>query len=238
MHQTKPLHLINPIGDICIARHDEVALYQIGHKNLTQFSAFVFESYAYHYSKKYHWHSTDHDLHLMQQSDQDQFHNSVHFEYKNAQHQTLGTIKATLKDDTVTFPIEYEFNIDINQLVEQLDIEVNEVWHLGRLAIDSNALRSQDLPFNGRQMMRQLLIHSLRVINHQSNNLMIAESDVLIFEIFKNFGINMQPIGDLQLCIGSPTYPVIITGRDINHWLALNPPSSERQAKNLKRNLK
>lgn len=213
------------LRDVCIARHDNVALYQIGHNNLDHFTRFVFEIYDYHYKKKYHWRSTEHDLHQMQQSDLAQRHNSVHFEYRNDCNQTLGTIKATLKDDSISFAIEYDFHIDIGELVNELDFEVNEVWHLGRLAIDSNALRKQNLALGGRQMMRQLLIHSLGVINHQPNNLMIAESDVMIYEIFHSFGLNMQAIGDVRLCIGSPTYPVIITGHDINQWLALNPPA-------------
>lgn len=212
-----------PSQDVCISMHDSVALYQIGRNNLSKFSQFVFEMYSYHYFKKYQWYPTIHDLYKMQQSDNEQFDQSVYFGYKNSEQQILGTIKATRGDENISFPIEYEFNVDINQVIEEKKLKVNEVWHLGRLAIDSNTLRAQKLPIASRQMLRLLLINSLSVINHQPNNLMIAESDVLIYEIFHNLGINMQVVGELRHCLGSPTYPVIVTGEDIDSWLKKNP---------------
>lgn len=208
--------------DKCISSHSSVALYQIGRNNLSIFSQFVFEMYSYHYFKKYQWYPTIHDLYKMQQSDQDQFDTSVYFGYKNSSQQILGTIKATRKKNDIKFPIEYEFNVNINEIIKEKALEVNEVWHLGRLAIDSNSLRNQKLPITSRQMLKFLLIHSLSVINHQPNSLMIAESDVLIYEIFHDLGINMQIVGELRHCLGSPTYPVIVTGEDINCWLQKN----------------
>lgn len=212
-----------PSQDACISMHDSVALYQIGRNNLSKFSQFVFEMYSYHYFKKYQWYPTIHDLYKMQQSDYEQFDQSVYFGYKNSKQQILGTIKATRGDENISFPIEYEFNVDINQVIKEKNLKVNEVWHLGRLAIDSNTLRAQKLPIASKQMLRLLLINSLSVINHQPNNLMIAESDVLIYEIFHNLGINMQIVGELRHCLGSPTYPVIVTGEDIDNWLKKNP---------------
>ena len=217
------MFLNQPKQDLPIAAHDSVTLYQIGQNNLATFSQFVFDMYAYHYFKKYQWYPTVHDLYKMQQSDQEQFQNSVYFGYRNEQKQILGTIKATRKDDDVIFPIEYEFEVNLDEIIQEKGLKVNEVWHLGRLAIDSNTLRSQKLPITSRQMFRYLLIHSLSVINHHPNNLMIAESDVLIYEIFHSLGLNMQVVGNLRQCLGSPTYPVIITGEDMHRWLTQNP---------------
>jgi hypothetical protein len=217
--------LETPSQDVCISVHDPIALYQIGRSNLPKFSQFVFEMYSYHYFKKYQWYPTIHDLYKMQQSDQEQFDHSVYFGYKNAQQQILGTIKATRRKKNIKFPIEYEFNVNIDDVIKEKNLQVEEVWHLGRLAIDSNTLRSQESPINSREMLRLLLVKSLGVINHQPNNLMIAESDVLIYEIFHSMGINMQIVGDLRHCLGSPTYPVIVTGEDINQWLQQNPAS-------------
>lgn len=217
--------LETPSQDVCISVHDPIALYQIGRSNLPKFSQFVFEMYSYHYFKKYQWYPTIHDLYKMQQSDQEQFDHSVYFGYKNAQQQILGTIKATRRKKNIKFPIEYEFNVNIDDVIKEKNLQVEEIWHLGRLAIDSNTLRSQESPINSREMLRLLLVRSLSVINHQPHNLMIAESDVLIYEIFHSMGINMQIVGDLRHCLGSPTYPVIVTGEDINQWLQQNPVS-------------
>lgn len=217
------MFLNKPQQDILISAHDSVSLYQIGQNNLANFSQFVFDMYSYHYFKKYQWYPTIHDLYKMQQSDQEQFNNSVYFGYKNEQQQILGTIKATRKNDDIKFPIEYEFEVDLKQIIKEKKLEVNEIWHLGRLAIDSNTMRSQKLPITSRQMFKYLLIHSLGVINQHPNSLMIAESDVLIYEIFHSLGINMQIVGEIRHCLGSPTYPVIVTGKDIHNWLLENP---------------
>ena len=44
-----------------------------------------------------------------------------------------------------------------------------------------------------------------------------------IYEIFHSLGINMQIVGEIRHCLGSPTYPVIVTGEDIHNWLLENP---------------
>lgn len=217
------MFLNKPQQDILISAHDSVSLYQIGQNNLANFSQFVFDMYSYHYFKKYQWYPTIHDLYKMQQSDQEQFNNSVYFGYKDNQNQILGTIKTTRKDNNIKFPIEYEFEVDLDQIIKEKKLKVDEIWHLGRLAIDSNTMRSQKLPITSRQMFKYLLIHSLGVINQHPNSLMIAESDVLIYEIFHSLGINMQIVGEIRHCLGSPTYPVIVTGEDIHNWLLENP---------------
>lgn len=211
------------VSDRCITEYGSMALYQIGKNKLPKFSQFVFEMYAYHYFKKYQWYPTVHDLYRMQHSDEEQFGQSVYFAYKSSDQQILGTIKATRKVEDISFPIEYEFNVDLQQVIEEKKLMVNEIWHLGRLAIDANTIRTQKLPITSRQMLRYLLMHSLSVINQHPDNLMIAESDVLIYEIFHDLGINMQIVGELRHCLGSPTYPVIVTGEDITQWIKQNP---------------
>lgn len=212
-HQTK---------DQLIRRFDGLNLYQIGSQQLSNFSQFVFDIYNRHYLKKYQWSSTTQELSKMQDSDRQQFNHSIYFGFKDLQQIFLGTIKATKKQENIDFPIEYEFNIDLDTVCQEKALVVDDIWHLGRLAIDSETLRNKNLPIQSRQMLHLLLHYSLTYINEKPNNLMIAESDVLIYEIFHELGLNMQIVGAVQDCLGSPTYPVIITGEDISTWLHNN----------------
>lgn len=208
------------VEDKYVASYDGLSLYQIGKQNLFEFSDYVFGLYAYHYFKKYSWYPSPDDHLNMRKSDQEQFEDSVYFGFKGACQNLLGTIKATRKRKDVLFPIEYEFNINVENIINQRELKVNEVWHLGRLAIDSKEVKKQQLQISSRQIIRYLLIHSFEVINLTPDNLIIAESDVLIYKIFRELGVNMQIVGDVKECLGSPTYPVIIT--DIGKWIEEN----------------
>lgn len=220
-----------PQDDFLIRKFGAISLYQIGRKNLSELSQFVFKMYSHHYFKKYQWLPDDRELEHMIHGDINQFEDSVYFGFRNSKQELLGTIKATKRTNNIVFPIEYEFNISIEQIIEKESLEVNEIWHLGRLAIDSNALRLQSSSFTSRQMLRILLIHSLGVINYNPNSLMIAESDVLIYQIFQDLGINMQIVGELRDCLGSPTYPVILTSDNMKKWLEKNFLEKEERQK-------
>ena len=213
------MSLRQPMQDICIDAYDSVMLHRIGRNNLAKFSEFVFQIYAHHYFKKYNWQPNPQELVEMHAKDQKHFGQSVYFGYKNQAEEFLGTIKATIKANGLSFPIEYEFGVNIQDIIRNKGLQVNEIWHLGRLAIDSNKIRTQKLPITSKQILRLLLINSLSVINRKPNSLMIAESDTHIYDVFHSLGINMQKVGACQECIGSPTYPVIVTGEDINAWL-------------------
>ncbi|MDY8137853.1 hypothetical protein [Aquimarina sp. 2201CG5-10] len=214
------MYTTQPLTDVYITSYQGVSLYNIGKQNLSEFSDFVFKQYAYHYFKKYSWYPSSGDHLNMRKSDEEQFKNSVYFGFRSSQQNLLGTIKATRKREGILFPIEYEFNIDIENVIKKVGLQVNEIWHLGRLAINSEEIRKQQLPITSREVLRYLLLHSFEVINQQPDSLIIAESDVLIYKIFRELGVNMQIIGDLKECLGSPTYPVIIT--DIGKWIKEN----------------
>lgn len=202
---------------------DGLGLYQVGRNDLAEYSKFVFQIYNRHYLKKYQWVSKKEELLAMQQSDQEQFGDSIYFAFQNFKKDYIGTIKATKRQPNLQFPIEYEFNINVDTLCQERNLEVNEVWHLGRLAIDSEALKHQETALTSRLILRLLLHYSLSVINQKPNSLMIAESDVLIYDLFHELGINMQKVGAVKDCLGSPTYPVMVTGADIQYWLEQNP---------------
>ena len=209
--------------DQFVRQFGSLSLYQVGRENLPEFSKFVFDIYKKHYWKKYQWMPSAKELLEMQQSDASQFKNSVYFGFKNANQELLGTIKATQKVGNLRFPIEYEFGIDLKTICEKRGEPVHEIWHLGRLAIHSESLLRQGASLSSKQLFRLLLHYSLTCTNKSIHNLVIAESDVLIYQLFKDIGISMEIVGDVKNCLGSPTYPVIMTGKVIRNWLEANP---------------
>ncbi|MEO1051139.1 MAG: hypothetical protein AAFX87_10960 [Bacteroidota bacterium] len=212
--------------DQLIHSQELISLHRIGKNSLHDFSRFVFDMYSYHYQKKYEWQPLQEDFEEAYHEDISQFDDSVYFAFKDMDGKILGTIKTTLRQNDLTFPIEKDFNINIEDFVNRSNWQVDQVWHLGRLAIDSYTLRGMQLSMTSKEMFRQLLIHSLSVINHQPGNLMIAESDVLIYRLFHELGVNMQIIGDVKDYMGSPTYPVVVTSEDLESWLTQNEHQS------------
>lgn len=215
MNRHQEDQLVNQFGDL--------NLYQVGRKRLPEFSKFVFNIYKKHYWKKYQWMPSANELLEMQQSDAIQFKNSVYFGFKNANQELLGTIKATQKIGNLRFPIESEFGIDLKQICKKIGEPVDEIWHLGRLAIHSERLLNQEKNLSSKQLFRLLLHYSLTCTNKSIGNLVIAESDVLIYQLFKDIGIPMKIVGAVKNCLGSPTYPVVMTGKVIRDWLEANP---------------
>ena len=212
-------HTLNPQKDILLTAYNSISLYQIGADSLEEFSKFVFDRYAYHYSKKHAWSPDEGDLEEMIESDKAHFKKSFYLAFKNDRGQILGTLKATLKDGSISFPIENEFNLNLEEEVLTRGIYTNSFWHYGRLAIHSQELREMNIGVNSREVFKQLFIHGFKMISNEPGNHMIAESDALIYDLFHEMHINMQTLGEAKDYLGSPTYPVIITSHDIFKWL-------------------
>ena len=211
-----------PVHDQFITNYKGLNLYQIGYYNLTNFSQYVFQQYAYHFKKKHQWQPAVEDFLEIQQKDEADANHATYFAFKNAYQDIIGTIKTTLKNDQLTFPIETDFNISIPELIDAHNLDVSQVWHLGRFAVDTKTLRKNSLDISGKELMKQLLIHSFEEMYDEGYGLMVAESDVLIYSIFHELGINMQIVGEAKDYVGSPTYPVIVTGEDMADWLSKN----------------
>ncbi|WP_299619519.1 hypothetical protein [uncultured Tenacibaculum sp.] len=203
-------------NDTLIDVFNNIYLYKVGYKNLEKLSNFVFEKYAFHYHKKYNWKPDDEVRKAMFESDKKQFKDSVYFAYKTLDDRFLGTIKVS-KRTTQQFSIEKDFNINIDDFVKSQNFPVNTIWHLGRLAIASEILKTE-YTVSSKELIERLLIHSLNYIAVDENNLMLAESDVLIHKIFDQLGVHMEIIGEQKEFLGSPTYPVMLKASAIRKW--------------------
>lgn len=205
-------------NDTLIDVYKNIYLYRVGYENLEKLSNFVFEKYAYHYQKKYDWKPNSTVKEKMFEADKNQFKDSVYLAFKSLDNRFIGTIKVS-KRTSQKFSIEKDFNIDIDDLAHRQNFPVNTIWHLGRLAIASDILKAE-YTASSKELIKILLIHSLSYIAIDENNLMLAESDVLIHEIFSDLGVYMEIIGEKKEFLGSPTYPVILTSKSIRKWLS------------------
>ncbi len=194
-------------------------LYKIGSKNIESFSNFVYEKYVYHYHKKYNWNPEESVQKEMNKADANQYENSVYYGFRDAEGNFLGTMKVGKKGNE-ELSIEKDFNIQLDELITKLDFSVGNVWHLGRLAIASEILK-RDFPLvSSKEVIQNLLLHSLSHIAKNDDDIMLAESDVLIHKIFDELGLHMEIIGEKKYFLGSPTYPVMLTAKTIQNWLA------------------
>ena len=210
-----------------LKKYNELSLYQIGKTELSEFSRYVFQQYAYHYHKKYDWEAPASQLVEMQLEDQECFDHAHFFGFRTAQGKLVGSMKITQKAPEMLLPIEEDFQLDLNELIRKRDLKANAIWHLGRFAVDTNELRTKKIGIASKEVLRLLLIHAFEKMDKDGNDLLVAESDVLIYKLFHSLGINMQLVGEAKMYIGSPTYPVMITGQDIKQWLAMNTASED-----------
>ncbi|WP_231372777.1 hypothetical protein [Aureivirga sp. CE67] len=194
-----------------------ITFQKIQKNELNQFTEFVFKSYSFHYNKKYKWRSTSKDLEEMKYQDKLYFDNSFYVKcsYEN---QIIGTMKISLQKSQ-QFPIEYEFGIDLEELIQKKEISNPKIWHLGRLAIDTKFIKNNNLPITSKKIICSLLNLCLLQTKKYEQSIIIAESDNLIFQIFHEIGLEMEIVGDIQNCLGSPTYPVFISQEKISNWL-------------------
>ena len=146
----------------------------------------------------------------------------IFFGFKTAVGELVGTMKITRKLADMEFPIVSTFGIDLNQVISQKGLSAQNIWHLGRFAINRKKLKEQGVNLSSKEILRLLLINAFSKMDREGKDLLVAESDILIYQLFHELGVNMQMVGEGQDYIGSPTYPVIIAGSDIREWLEAN----------------
>lgn len=202
-----------------MSSYKSINMFQVGIESLEEFSTFVFDMYAYHYIRKHGWSPDKSDLDEMIAADTEHFSKSFYLAYRDEKGQIMGTLKATYKDESIIFPIEKDFNLNLEEEVNKRGIYTNTFWHFGRLAINSKELRKQHTDIGSREVFRELFICGFKMVSYAAGNHMVAESDALIYDLFHEMGINMQTLGEAKYYLGSPTYPVIITSEDILSWL-------------------
>lgn len=210
---------ISQLDDRLLKVQHGLKIYQIGKRNIKNFTKFVFGVYQKDYKKKYNWESSETELDMMLQEDLHYFQNSIFIAIKSNSGKIIGTIRLSRKTTTsLPFPIEKEFGIDINTLVPDQITSPSEVWHCGRLTIDKDVVKEEGIQINAIKLFNILLLYAIKISSKNANNILVFESDGLLYKLLKSLKINAQLIGEPKEYLGSKTYPLMVLGKDFQTW--------------------
>tara|TARA_R110001583_G_scaffold25760_2_gene93064 strand:- start:11490 stop:12206 length:717 start_codon:yes stop_codon:yes gene_type:complete len=160
------------------------------------------------------------DLVKTKELDLKSFSTSYFYAIKNREQEIVGTIKAEKWDGKSKLPIEDDFDINVDDILNRLDFKPNEIWHIGRFAIDQQKIRKDFLLRNNRITILKLLLTSvLQHVCMNSNNVYLAESDKKLFDKLKLMGINSSQIGESKMYLGSETVPIFNTAKGVEKFV-------------------
>lgn len=193
------------------------SLWQVSKDNLPAFSSFVAEIYSRYCSKQ---NAIKEEIQNILKYDMQHYDWAYFYAIRNTENAIIATIKVTRWQSTLYFPFHGEFNVDIESVIENLPFKPEEIWHLGRLAIDQRTIATDKLLSKYRfNMLKILLIVAFRHICTNDNNIMIAECDTRLNEKIRLLGINSISIGKSMIYLGSETIPIYNTGKNLRQFL-------------------
>lgn len=92
---------------------------------------------------------------------------------------------------------------DALKWINGLQIEnINKVYHIGRFAVSQS---KDNNPLGGKNIFRQLMLIAFSYICENPQNILIAECDMKLFSTLRKLGIELNPVGDVEFCLGSDT---------------------------------
>jgi hypothetical protein len=205
--------LLNDFGDF--------SFWLVAENNLTKISRFIFRV-----NQEFHLKSNIlnyNDLLKTIEADNENYSSSCFYAIKNRKNEIIGSIKAQKWNGITKLPLEEDFNLNINDILNQISYIPSEIWHIGRFAIDQkkiNAdakLRKYRLTF-----LKLLLVNAFQHINSKPKNIAIAECDRKLFEKLKLLQINSTALGASKMYLGSETLPIINTAQGVNKFVDAN----------------
>lgn len=205
---------------------DGLIFCQVGLKSLEKFSKFVYDVYVESYNKRKGWEPIDGELEYMIEEDKKQFEHSYYFAFKNFNGDFVGGAKVTKMVPSLQFPIETDFNYNINEYFKNENIPTNDFWHMGRTAIDKNTLKNSNTKMTSIQILDRLMWECYNVVAQEKHNMMIGEVDAMAYRIYRVKGVQVYKMGEGIDYLGSMTYPAYIKGEDLKVWMRTNLPQA------------
>lgn len=205
--------------DTLLKTTENLIIYQVGTDNVKEFTQFVYGVYAKDYKQKYGWEASQEELLEMMSEDQFYSPNAYFVAIKSLSGKTLGTVRLTKKaSKDIVFPIEKEFGIDVQELYDLEGNAPNDIWHCGRLAIDKDALKEENIQMNSIKLLKALLEYVGIVNTQKQYNVLTIEADESCYKLLKVLGTNIQIVGDGKEYLGSMTYPAAVFYKDAKVW--------------------
>ncbi len=201
---------------------DPLIINTIDEAHINEFSEFVYHVYLHDYTSRNDWEPNDSSLQSMIEEDHQYFKYSFYIICSTKQAGILGTFKITKRNELLTFPIETDFGIKIDELTQFEGIKVDSVWHFGRLAVDKEKIRQYGLKVSSMEIFTRLLSTAIRLLGSSTDNLVVTEIDYKVLRFMLYDGLNMEIIGQPKFYLGSFTCPAIVTSNDLFKWLERN----------------
>ena len=155
--------------------------------------------------------------------DKDSYSTSFFYVVKNKKNEIIGSIKAQRWDRKSKLPIEDDFDIKIDEVVNNMNYNPYEIWHIGRFAIDQQMIRKDpDLCKHRITILKLLLVNAFQHICTHRNNIALAECDKKLFDKLKLMQINSSQIGESKTYLGSETVPIFNTANGVHEFVKIN----------------
>lgn len=127
--------------------------------------------------------------------------NSEIFVTKDASGKILGSIRVLKWDYINTLPLQKIFGI--NPLSVVGDIPLNDIWHIGRFAINKEV--------SDVNLFKKLMVCAISPICQHKGNIAFAECDSKLLRVLRLLGIKANVIGESIDYLGSETIPVSLS---------------------------
>ncbi len=131
--------------------------------------------------------------------------------------QIIGSIRIFRWDQVSKLPIQQKYGVNVNELVQKEDGDKNQVWHIGRFAVNTQLTGRTSLI-----VLKTLLAHVVHHVCSHQRSIMLAECDEKTYEKLKLLEICSNPVGEPGFELGSKTIPVYNTSKGLSSFLEKN----------------
>jgi len=199
-----------------------VSLWKVSFEGLIDFARFVVST---NYETHQHVSEVSQDeVNKVLEQEKILYKHSRLFAIKDEQRKYLGSIRVTLWDGIVDLPITNQFGVDVQKVFKSRHIKPEEVWHVGRLAVNQKILKDKGYSLTHRSMILKILIaQALIPICKKSTNVLLAECDERFLANASNLKLkNFDLVGKPIVYLGSAAIPVMNTVPNLLPFLEIN----------------
>ena len=205
-----------------LIHNEDFSLWQMtGEEELKEIVRFVLTvNYKHHLEENF---PVD-ELDVLFSEDLKGINDSIYYVIYDSDGGMVGTIKSQRWDSKVRLCIEKDFDIDLHSLVKSQSVEPEEVFHIGRFAIDQNKIAdNKALKRHRIAFLKILLLHALKpVCQGKGSKLALCECDEKLYVGLKRMGMNVKPIGESKVYMGSRTIPVYSNNLGLQSFVQQN----------------
>lgn len=203
-------------------KNENFSLYQItGENELNKIVKFVLSvNYRYHLNQDFPLE----ELRTLLRQDMLSLNHSVFYVIYDNVGGIVGTIKSQKWDKKIKLCVEKDFDIDLQHLIKILPDQPEEVFHIGRFAIDQERIRKDvALRKNRITIFKMLLIHALSpVCQGDGSKIALCECDEKLYLGLQRLGLDVKPIGTSKVYMGSNTVPLYSNNMGIQSFMNKN----------------